>query len=67
MGGVVSSIFGGGNKSVPAPSVAPTESLESEKKKAKKQRVALTATGSGIAGQELQPGQVKPRETLFGN
>ena len=41
-------------------------STEEEKKKAKTARASLLETSGGIAGQELQPGQVG-RPSLFGN
>ena len=45
---------------------APQE-LADEKQKVKKSRIALLETEGGIAGQELQPGQVQQRDTLLGN
>lgn len=63
MGSVISSLFGG---AAPKASVAaPIEEAEEEKKKAKQARVRLIANEGGIAGQELQQGQV--RGGFFGN
>lgn len=42
-------------------------SLDDDKKKAKKLRSALTQTEGGIAGQEVMGGEVSTRDTLFGN
>jgi len=62
MGSAVSGLFG----NVPKASVAPQiEETEEDKKKAKKARVRLLANEGGIAGQELQQGQV--RSGFFGN
>ena len=58
-------IFGGG--SAPQVDTTAPEELESGKKKIKKSRVALLETEGGIAGQELQVGEVKKRDTLLGN
>lgn len=66
MGKIISSIFGGGAKA-PTVSQAPVVETEDEKKKAKQARAAIFATEGGIKGQELQPGQVSQRPTLFGN
>jgi len=52
---------------VPAFNPAPAQDLGDETKKAKKQRAALLSTEGGMAGQELQTGQVSARGTLFGN
>lgn len=55
-----------GSPSYQAPAVDTTP-VEDDKKKAKKLRSALVATEGGIEGQEAQIGDVKQRDTLFGN
>jgi len=60
----LSSLFGG--KAPTVSTAAPVE-LEKERKKARRSRVALLETEGGIRGEELQPGQVSTRNTLFGN
>ena len=54
-------------KKAPVTSSAATTATEEEKKKAKTARSALLQTEGGIVGQELQPGMVSKRDTLFGN
>lgn len=44
-----------------------TSGLEDDKKKAKKLRSALLETESGIGGEEVLGGDVRPRDSLFGN
>jgi len=62
MGGILSSIFGGGSK-VESTAATVTE----EERKANKARNALYATESGVSGQELQAQDVSKRNTLLGN
>lgn len=75
LGGLLSVVgLGGGAK---APEVAPaaaapvpttaTDQTTADQKTAKTARAALYATDGGVTGQELDPSQVKKRETLFGN
>jgi hypothetical protein len=44
-----------------------TKETEADQKKFKKVRSALFQTEGGSQGQELQLGETKKRETLFGN
>jgi hypothetical protein len=61
----VGNLFGGGKTAV---NTAPAEStVEAAKTASKANRSALFATSGGIMGQELTPGEVKKRDTLFGN
>lgn len=60
------SAIGLGKVKSPTVSAAPALETEEEKKKAKKAKLALLETEGGIAGQELQPGQVA-KDSLFGN
>lgn len=62
-------ILGGllGIAEAPKASTAPVVETEEVKKKARTARSALLETEGGIMGQELQPGQVSRRDTLFNN
>ena len=59
----MSSWFGGGKKAVA------TQPAEQDiiKAASTKNRSALFETAGDTSGQELQPGQVKKRDTLLGN
>lgn len=57
-------LFGGGS---PKTSTKATTTTEAEATKAKTSRAALYETAGGVSGSELDPTQVKKRETLFGN
>lgn len=60
--------FGGAPKAqAPAPIQVADTGIEDDKKSAKAKRRALYKTEGGAAGQELNPDQVKKRDTLFGN
>lgn len=48
-------------------STAPIKEIQDESASAKKARVALFQTPGGVAGEELNPDQVKKRTTLLGN
>lgn len=61
--GILKGFFGGAPKSSPQ-TIA---DLNAKIIKAKSSRAALYATSGGAAGSELDPTQVKKRETLFGN
>jgi hypothetical protein len=65
MGGVVKAITGGGGS--PKVSAAPAAATAEEQRKAKTSRAALYETGGGVTGAELNPDQVKRRNTLLGN
>lgn len=57
-------------KSMAAPRQVQTpapQNVEEDKKKAKASRAALLETQGGIQGQELNQGEVKKRDNLFGN
>lgn len=58
-------IFTGGEK--PKVDPTPSQELGEAARKAKKSRTALIQTEGGVAGQELEPDQVKSRSTLLGN
>ncbi len=60
----MSSWFGGGDD--PKVDYQPEE-IQADRKKLKKSRTALYATAGAAAGEELQPGEVAPRDTFFGN
>lgn len=62
--GFVSKIFGG---DAPKVRYEPIQQTEEEKRKAKTGRSALFETGGGVAGSELNPDEVKRRNTLLGN
>lgn len=65
MGNVIGAIIGGGKS--PKASSQPAQDTTEAQRKAKDSRAALFATEGGVAGQELNPGQVSRRQTLFGN
>lgn len=44
-----------------------TSEVDTEAAKSKAARAALLETAGGSAGATLQPGQVSPTQTLFGN
>lgn len=52
----------------PAPVAAPVQEIKDDQgMTAKKARQQLYATEGGVQGQELDPAQVKKRQTLLGN
>ena len=57
-------LFGGGGDEV---STAPIQDLEKTGKKAKKLRSALFKTEGGAIGEEIMEGDVKGRDSFFGN
>jgi len=61
----ISQMFGGGD--TPKVSTAAATETEAEKRKANTGRSALYETGGGVTGAELDPEQVKRRNTLLGN
>lgn len=61
---VIKDLFGGG---APKASTQATEDTKAEVVKAASSRAALYGTSGGVVGSELDPTQVKKRETLFGN
>jgi len=70
MGKVVSGLLsivglGGGNK--PKVSNAAATQVSEDQATAKTARAALYATPGGAVGQDLNPDQVKKRQTLLGN
>jgi hypothetical protein len=68
--GVIKSFFGGAPKAKAKPIQAaqPVASVtDAQKDTAKKARQQLYSTEGGAVGQELNPSQVKKRETLLGN
>lgn len=66
MGKVVGKLFGGSAKPA-AVSKKSTDATEAEKRKAKTGRSALYETQGGVQGTELNPDEVKRRQTLLGN
>lgn len=69
MGSVAKGLLGAvGLGSTPkAQSGEATAAVDGEASNAKKARAALLETQGGIAGEELEPGQVKKRDNIFGN
>lgn len=63
--GAVGTIIGLGKS--PKASAAPIQDIKDDQTKTKSGRAALYETSGGITGQELNPDQVKKRDTLFGN
>lgn len=65
------SVVGLGGKTpqatAPVVSKAAEEEVKTDESNAKKARAALYATEGGAAGQDLNPNQVKKRDTLLGN
>lgn len=64
LGGLFDVILGGDESKVSSASAADTEEAS---RKAKQGRAALYETEGGVAGSELNPDQVKRRNTLLGN
>jgi len=64
-GSLLGGIFGGGEK--PKVSYQPVADTEEAKRKAKAGRSALYETDGGVTGLELNPDEVKRRNTLLGN
>lgn len=62
---LVSGLVGGGK--APEVSNAAVKDVEADQATSKTARANLYATEGGVAGQELQPDQVKKRDTIFGN
>lgn len=69
MGGIIGDLFGAvfGGQEAPKVSSAPAQQTEEEQRKAKTSRAALYETSGGVTGAELNPDQVKRRNTLLGN
>lgn len=66
LGGLIGAVLGGG--STPKVDTAGiTAPVVDDQNLAKKARQALLETTGGINGAELTSGQVKQRDTLFGN
>lgn len=65
LGGLFEAVLGGGD--TPKVSSAPAQATEEEQRKAKTSRAALYETSGGVTGAELNPDQVKRRNTLLGN
>lgn len=61
---MISELLGGGEKKTSNQS---SEDISAEQRKANKGRSALYETAGGVAGSELDPEQVKRRNTLLGN
>jgi len=59
-----SQMFGGGEPKV---SSAAVQETEADKRKANTGRSALYETAGGVTGSELNPEEVKRRNTLLGN
>jgi hypothetical protein len=57
----------GGAADAPKVSGAAKKDLAEDQDKTKASRAALYATEGGVSGQELEPDQVKKRNTIFGN
>ena len=56
-----------GGAKAPASSGAPAATLTQQSAASQDQQTAELATAGGAAGSQLQPDQVKQRDTLFGN
>lgn len=66
VGGLLSIVgLGGGNK--PQVSGAAAKEVEADQATSKTARASLYATAGGVAGEDLNPDQVKKRQTLLGN
>lgn len=66
IGGLFSVLTGGGE--TPKADAAPAQAeVKTEADSAKKARAALIENMGGIAGEELDVGQVKKRDNVFGN
>ena len=61
----IKQLFGGWDS--PKVSTASATDTEAEKRRANMGRSALYETGGGVTGAELDPEQVKRRNTLLGN
>lgn len=61
----ISQMFGGGD--TPKVSAQAVEDTTAEQRKAKTGRSALYETSGGVTGAELNPDEVKRRNTLLGN
>lgn len=66
IGGLLGAIVGGG-ETPKVDTAAAQAPVVDDQNLAKKARSALLETAGGIDGQELTAGQVKQRDTLFGN
>ncbi len=64
-GSILGGLLGGGSK--PKVSYQPVAETEDAKRKAKAGRSALYETDGGVTGSELNPEEVKRRQTLLGN
>lgn len=65
MGRLVQGIFGGGQTQRVSPE--PRQELQEERGRTAAQRRKLFETEGGAAGEELEAGQVRRRDTLLGN
>ncbi len=65
-GGLLGAIIGGGS-TPKVDTAAVSAPVVEDQNLAKKARQALLETSGGINGMELTSGQVKQRDTLFGN
>lgn len=66
IGGLLGAVLGGGS-TPKVDTAAVAAPVVEDQNLAKKARQALLETTGGINGQELMAGQVKQRDTLFGN
>lgn len=64
-GSLLGGLLGGGEK--PKVVYQPVADTEEAKRKAKQGRSALYETDGGVTGSELNPDEVKRRNTLLGN
>lgn len=60
---VIKDLFGG----APKASTQATTDTKADLAKTQTSRAALYSTAGGVVGSELDPTQVKKRDTLFGN